>query len=72
MKRPSKREGRKSRRRFLRSAAMAGGAATIVFSGQNVLAGAEQAAEGETVAKPNAKGYHPTQHILAYYKSARA
>jgi len=57
------------RRTFLKSAALAGGAATVALGAKAVLAeGSEQPGEAPTVAS---KGYHVTPHIEEYYRLAR-
>ena len=60
------------RRRFLKTAALAGGAASVaVAAGSSVAEStpvAESPAQGEA---PAAKGYHVTPHIEAYYRLAR-
>lgn len=61
------------RRRFLKTAALAGGAASVaVAAGGDVLAESTPHAESSTQGEaPAAKGYHVTPHIEAYYRLAR-
>jgi nitrous oxide reductase len=59
------------RRRFLKTAALAGGAATVAVTAHSVVAESlesEGKLEGEV---PAAEGYHVTPHIEAYYRLAR-
>ena len=60
------------RRRFLKTAALAGGAATVAAAGGAAVAGSTQSepalARDEA---PDSKGYHLTPHIEAYYRLAR-
>lgn len=59
----------KSRREFLKGAAVAGGTVAIVAStGSNVMA----AEETDIVTQSNkSQGYHETQHVHDYYNSLR-
>lgn len=59
------------RRQFLKTAAVAGGAATVVVAGKSALA---ETADVTTAQEPTAKepaGYHVTPHIDTYYRLAR-
>ncbi len=59
----------KGRRTFLKSAALAGGAAAVVLGAEAVLAeGPERS--GAAPAKASS-GYHVTPHIEEYYRLAR-
>lgn len=56
------------RRRFLRTASVAGGAAALAgATGQAVAAGDPPPAEDARASR----GYHETEHVRAYYESAR-
>ena len=60
------------RRRFLKTAALAGGAATVAVTGGAAVAGSTPLeASTERSKAPGAKGYHVTPHIEAYYRLAR-
>ena len=61
------------RRRFLKTAALAGGAATVAVAAGAAVADATQRVEpGESVREPAAKqGYHVTPHVETYYRLAR-
>lgn len=61
------------RRRFLKTAALAGGAASVAVAAGGVVAESTPHAESSTQgeARPTAKGYHVTPHIEAYYRLAR-
>jgi nitrous oxide reductase len=60
------------RRRFLKTAALAGGAATVAVAGGAAVAGSTQSAPAaERSVAPGSKGYHVTPHIEAYYRLAR-
>jgi len=56
------------RREFLKGAAAAGGVVALGMVSGHAAAGSEPV----RAAKPVAKGYHETQHIRDYYKSARS
>ena len=61
----------KGRRAFLRSVAAAGGAAAVAVVGGATVAQAvsgERAPKAESMAE--ARGYHVTPHIEAYYRLA--
>lgn len=59
----------KSRREFLKSAAVVGGAtAVIAFTAKNVMASVETETFSES---KKTKGYEETQHVRDYYDSAR-
>ena len=68
----SEKNTRAGRRRFLKSAALASGAAAVaVVVGAAV---AESTSSGPTTERSDtagAKGYHVTPHIEAYYRLAR-
>jgi len=59
-----------SRRRFLKSAAVAGGAVGAATLGSQVPADVEEPTPAEKTAPPS-KGYHETAHIREYYAKAR-
>lgn len=59
-----------SRRRFLKSAAVAGGAAGVATLGSQVTADVEEPAPAEKAAPPS-KGYRETAHVREYYAKAR-
>ena len=60
------------RRRFLKTAALAGGAASVAVAAGGVVAESTPHAEPSTQGEaPTAKGYHVTPHIEAYYRLAR-
>lgn len=61
----------RSRREFLRGAAVVGGAATLAVVAKAGAASVQGEAK-ETVAAPASKGYHETPHIRAYYETARS
>jgi nitrous oxide reductase len=68
----SEKETQTGRRRFLKTAALAGGAATAaVIGGAAVAESTPLAPVSERDAAPVAKGYHVTPHIEAYYRLAR-
>lgn len=60
-----------SRRGFLKSAAVAGGAATVTAWGPQVQAGVEEQPRAQREKAPSSKGYHETPHIREYYEKAR-
>lgn len=59
-----------SRRGFLKSAAVAGGAAGVATLGSQVQANREDDAPAEQAAPPS-KGYRETAHVREYYAKAR-
>ena len=59
-----------SRRGFLKSAAVAGGAAGAATLGAQVPANVDEPAPAEKAATPS-KGYRETPHIREYYAKAR-
>lgn len=59
-----------SRRAFLKSAAVAGGAATVTTLGSQVQASVEDGSPAEKQTSPS-KGYRETPHIREYYEKAR-
>jgi len=59
-----------SRRAFLKSAAVAGGVATVTTLGSQVQASAEDQSPASKEASPD-KGYRETPHIRQYYEKAR-
>lgn len=59
-----------SRRGFLKSAAVAGGAAGVATLGSQMSANADEQAPAEKAATPS-KGYRETPHIREYYAKAR-
>lgn len=68
----SEKHTQSGRRRFLKTAALAGGAATAAIVGGAAVA--ESTASTPTTkgnGAPAAKGYHVTPHIEAYYRLAR-
>jgi len=72
MKTMSENNKQTGRRRFLKTAALAGGAATVAVAGGAAVAESMHSVpttEGSEA--PGAKGYHVTPHIEAYYRLAR-
>lgn len=63
--------GKTSRRGFLKGVMVVGGVAALGALARNAVADAqpEPAAPAST---PEAKGYHVTQHIRDYYRTARS
>ena len=61
------------RRRFLKTAALAGGAATVAVAAGTAAAASTQSATPvpERNEAPDSQGYHVTPHIEAYYRLAR-
>jgi len=59
-----------SRRGFLKSAAVAGGAATVTALGPRVQASVEEQPRAAAETAPK-QGYHETPHIREYYEKAR-
>ncbi|MGD2173141.1 MAG: twin-arginine translocation signal domain-containing protein [Gammaproteobacteria bacterium] len=56
-----------ARREFIKKSTLAGaGVAAASMAGTNAIASVSD----DTEQKPGQKGYHLTQHILDYYKSA--
>lgn len=63
---------RHGRRRFLKTAAVAGGAATVAAAGGAAVAGTDEAPAAQAAPEPQGKqGYHVTPHIERYYRLAR-
>jgi len=63
---------RHGRRRFLKTAALAGGAATVAAAGGAAVAGTDDTPEAKATPEPQGKqGYHVTPHIEHYYRLAR-
>lgn len=62
--------GKLSRRGFLKSAAVVGGAATATALGSQVQAGVNEQTPTAKEVTPS-KGYRETPHIREYYKKAR-
>ncbi len=63
---------RSGRRRFLKTAALAGGAATVAAAAGGAVAETlEPTTEGAAKAPEAKQGYHVTPHIEAYYRLAR-
>lgn len=62
-----------TRRAFLKSALVTGGAAAVVVAARDALTAPESPSKA-TTAQPESrsKGYHVTQHIQDYYKTARS
>jgi nitrous oxide reductase len=60
-----------ARRHFLKTAAVAGGAATVAAAGKAALAGATPEPVMEQAPQAVKKGYHLTAHIETYYRLAR-
>lgn len=60
-----------SRRRFLKSAAVAGGAATATALGSQVQASIDEQSPVEKKEKSAFKGYRETPHVREYYEKAR-
>ena len=67
MKKSKTKRARKDRREFLKGMAVAGGAVTVAAAVPQAVAGAAQTPD---LKAPGGKGYHVTQHILDYYKTA--
>ena len=63
----AKQPASKSRRKFLRQASAAGGAAAVAATAPT--AALAQGAE-DRGSSPEPQGYRLTEHVLAYYKSA--
>ncbi len=61
---------KRSRREFLKGAAVVGGAATLAIAAQGGAAEVQDATKGVT-SPEKSKGYHETPHIRAYYEKAR-
>jgi anaerobic selenocysteine-containing dehydrogenase len=62
--------GRKSRREFLKGALITGGAMAVGLAAGEVVA-APKATPAGAATPPESKGYHVTEHIQDYYKTAR-
>lgn len=61
-----------ARRAFLKTAAVAGGAASVAAVGSAALAEAPEAPEtAATSAEQTQKGYQVTPHVQTYYRLAR-
>jgi nitrous oxide reductase len=60
-----------SRRGFLKSAAVAGGAAGVAALGSQVQAGVDEQTPAAKTATSPAKGYRETPHVREYYAKAR-
>jgi nitrous oxide reductase len=62
-----------TRRRFLKTAALAGGAATVAVAAGGAVADAvESGTKREAQAQPAGKqGYRVTSHVETYYRLAR-
>ena len=68
----SKQSVQNGRRRFLKTAALAGGAATVAVAGGAAVADSQEPAAGPAGVEPaGKKGYHVTPHIETYYRLAR-
>ena len=69
----SENKAQSERRRFLKTAALAGGAASVAVAAGTVVAGSTQPATPvpERHEAPDSQGYHVTPHIEAYYRLAR-
>lgn len=64
-------KSKQSRRKFLKGAVAAGGAAAVVVStGSTAAITSEKVIEAKPIKKE--KGYRETQHIRDYYNSARS
>ena len=64
-------EVKAGRRQFLKTAAVAGGAATVAVAGKAALAETADAPSVEVETTQTSKGYHVTPHIDTYYRLAR-
>ena len=64
----SKREGRRD---FLRKMAVAGGSAAVVAASGKAVAGSVDEAAAQSSDRP-ASGYRETEHVRAYYRTARS
>lgn len=62
---------KRSRREFLKGAAVVGGAAAVAVVAKGGAADVQDA-QKVAVAPAKAKGYHVTPHIRAYYETARS
>ncbi|MFQ6024084.1 MAG: twin-arginine translocation signal domain-containing protein [Acidiferrobacterales bacterium] len=62
---------KRSRREFLKGAAVVGGAATLAVVAKGGAADVQDANKAVTTPEKS-KGYHETPHIRAYYEKARA
>ena len=63
----TKQQVSQSRRKFLRDAGIAGGAAAVAAASPGVALAEDTAA---TAAEKPTEGYRLTKHVLDYYKSA--
>jgi nitrous oxide reductase len=63
----SKQQVSQSRRKFLRDAGIAGGAAAVAAGSPGVVLAEDVK---ETAAQKPTEGYRLTKHVLDYYKSA--
>ena len=61
---------REGRRKFLKNAALAGGAAGVAVASRGVVAQATPE-DAKAPTAPRSQGYHETQHIAEYYQKAR-
>ena len=59
------------RRQFLKTAAAAGGAATVAVAAKGALAESAETTRTDAVETNAHKGYHVTPHIETYYRLAR-
>ena len=59
------------RRQFLKTAAVAGGAATVAVAAKGALADSAPTTRTDDVETAAHKGYHVTPHIETYYRLAR-
>lgn len=60
-----------SRRGFLKSAAVTGGAATVATLGPQVQADVVEQTGADNQKQASSKGYRETAHIREYYEKAR-
>lgn len=68
----SKKTVQSGRRQFLKTAALAGGAATVATAGVAAVADSpDSPAKADTPQAAGKKGYHVTPHIETYYRLAR-
>jgi nitrous oxide reductase len=68
----SKKTLRDGRRRFLKTAALAGGAAGVAAAGGAAVAATDDGPAAVATPQPEGKrGYHVTAHIEKYYRLAR-
>jgi hypothetical protein len=60
----------KTRRQFLKSALIGGGAAAVAVASGTVVAAAPADKKAPERRKPESRGYRETEHVREYYKTA--